>query len=55
MQGPEAGERGVLREAGHGEADGLWLQQQVRPRGEAGDELRLSGLLRAGDSAGGLL
>lgn len=54
-QGPQAGERRLLREAGDGEADRLRLQQQVLSRPEAGDLVRVAGLLRPGDSARGLL
>lgn len=54
-QGPQAGERRLLREAGDGEAHRLRLQQQVLSRTEAGDLVRVSGLLRAGDPARGLV
>ena len=50
-QGPEARERGVLREAGHRQADRLWLLEPVRPRPEPQDELRQPRLLRARDPA----
>ena len=46
FQGPEARKRGFLREAGHGEADGLWVLEQVRFRTETDDQLWQFGLLR---------
>ena len=51
----EAGERGILREAGHGETDRLWFLQQVQPGSETGDVVRIAGLFGPGDPARRLL
>ena len=52
-QRPEAGERGLLREAGCRQAHRLRLQQPIPAREDAQHLLRLTGLLCSWNTAGG--